>query len=156
MLYEFCRQERLEKDDEEKARVIKLAADLIRSYIKDLTDQTDTFFSFDDLNSSTMISLLPETLQFSIRSLCSHRSKPKDVKIAAIGQALIKLARPNTKLCPLLLALSAEMHHKRGGSEFVVQILYSMGFGSSTETVREVEKPLCFHDSSPGIVDFNE
>ena len=52
MLYEFCRQERLEKDDDEKARVIKLAVDLIRSYIKDLTDQTDTFFSFDYLNSS--------------------------------------------------------------------------------------------------------
>ena len=103
LLYEFCKQGRLEQDDDEKARVTKLAADLIRSYIKDLTNQTDTFFSFDNLNSSTMISLVPETLQFFIRSLCSHRSKPKDVKIAAFGQSLIKLARPTTKLCPLPL-----------------------------------------------------
>ena len=37
LLYEFYRQERKEQDDDEKARVI-------RSDIKDLTDQTDTFF----------------------------------------------------------------------------------------------------------------
>ena len=44
LLYEFYRQGRLEQDDDQKARVIKLAADLIRSDIKDLTDQTDTLF----------------------------------------------------------------------------------------------------------------
>ena len=37
LLYEFYRQGRLEKGDDEKARVIKLAAELIRSDIKDLT-----------------------------------------------------------------------------------------------------------------------
>ena len=156
LFYEFYRQGRLEQDDDEKARVIKLAVDLIRSDIKDLTDQTDTFFSFDNLNSSTMLSFVPETLQFVIHSLCPPRSKPKDVKIAAIGQAVINLARPNTILCPLLLAFAAEVHHKSGGSEFVVQLLHSMGFGSSIEKVHELEKSLCFRDSSPSIVDFNE
>ena len=37
LLYEFYRHGRLEQDDDEKARVIKLAAELIRSDIKDLT-----------------------------------------------------------------------------------------------------------------------
>ena len=78
------------------------------------------------------------------------------MKIAAIGQALIKLARPNTILCPLLLAFAAEMHNKSGGSEFVVQLLHTIGFGPSIEKVRELEKSLCFHDSSPSIVDFVE
>ena len=78
------------------------------------------------------------------------------MKITAIGQALINLARPSTILCPLLLAFAAKMHHKSGGSEFVVQQLHSMGFGFSIEKVRELEKSFCFHDSSPGIVDFNE
>ena len=44
LLYEFYRQGRLEQTDDEKARVIKLAADVTRSDIKDLTDQTDIFF----------------------------------------------------------------------------------------------------------------
>ena len=129
---------------------------MIKSDVKDLTDQINTFFSFDDLNSLTMLSFVPETQRFFIRSLCPPRSKPKDVKIAAIGQALINLARPSTILCPLLLAFAAKMHHKSGGSEFVVQQLHSMGFGFSIEKVRELEKSFCFHDSSPGIVDFNE
>ena len=133
LLYEFYRQERKEQDDDEKARVI-------RSDIKDLTDQTDTFFSFDDLNSPTMLSFVPETLQFFIRSLCSPRSKPKDVKIAAISQALIKLVRPNTIVCSLLLEFSAEMHHKSGDSESVVQLLHSIDFDSSIEKVPKLEK----------------
>ena len=103
-----------------------------------------------------MLSFVPETLHFFFRSLCPPQSKPKDVKIAAIGQALIKLARPNTILCLLLLAFAAEIHHKSGGSEFVVQLLHSMGFGSSIEKVGELEKSLCFHGSSPSIVEFNE
>ena len=149
LLYEFYRQERKEQDDDEKARVI-------RSDIKDLTDQTDTFFLFDDLNSPTMLFFVPETLQFFIRSLCSPRSKPKDVKIAAISQALIKLMRPNTIVCPLLLEFAAEMHHKSGDSESVVQLLHSIDFDSSIEKVPKLEKSLCFNDSSPSIVDFNE
>ena len=48
------------------------------------------------------------------------------------------------------------MHNKSGGSEFVVQILHSIAFGPSIEKVRELEKSLCFHDSSPSIVDFIE
>ena len=95
----------LEQDYDEKARVIKLAADLIRSDIKDLTDKTDTFFSFHYFSTSTMLFFVPETLQFFICSLCAPRSKPKDVKIAAIGQALIKFARPNTILCSWYLLL---------------------------------------------------
>ena len=79
-----------------------------------------------------MLSFVPETLQFFIYSLCPPREKSKDVKIAAISQALIKFARTNTILCPLLLAFPAETHHKRGGSEFVVQLLHGMGFGSSS------------------------
>ena len=103
-----------------------------------------------------MLSFVPGTLQFFTSSLCPPQLKPKDVKIAAIGQVLIKLPRPNTTLCPLLLAFAAEMHHKSGGSETVVQLLHSIGFGSSIEKVRELEKSLCFHDSSSSIVDFNE
>ena len=67
---EFYRYGRLEQDDDKKARAIKLAADLIRSDIKDLTAQTHTFFSFDNLNSWTMLSFVPEPLQFFIHSLC--------------------------------------------------------------------------------------
>ena len=78
------------------------------------------------------------------------------MKIAAISQALIKLVRPNTIVCPLLLEFAAEIHHKSGDSESVVQLLHSIDFDSSIEKVPKLEKSLCFNDSSPSIVDFNE
>ena len=52
LLYEFYRQRELEQDDDQKVRIIKLAADLIRSDIKDLTDKIDIFFSFGHFNNA--------------------------------------------------------------------------------------------------------
>ena len=138
------------------ARVTKLSADLTRADIKDLTDQTDIFFSFDDLNSSTMLFFVPQTLQFFICQLFSPQSKPTNVKIAAICQALLKLTKSKTIFFHLLLAFAAKMHHKSGGYEFAVQLLHIMGFGFSNEKIRKLEKSFCFHDSSPNIVDLNE
>ena len=47
-----------------------------------------------------------------------------DMTLAAIGQSIIQLARPNTILCPLQITLGVEVHHKTG-SEFVVELLRS-------------------------------
>lgn len=44
--------------------------------------------------------------------------KLKNVKVSAIGQSLIQIARPSTILC-------------KCGSEFVVELLHAFGFGSS-------------------------
>ena len=94
-----------------------------------------------------MVSYVPDVLKCFIQSLIPRCSNAKDVKIAAIGQALIQLARPNTILCPLLLALAVETHHK-SGSEFVMELLHAFGFGSSIAKVREFEKSLYSHDPS--------
>ena len=91
LLYEFYRQNRLENDENEKLSVIKLAADLIRSDIQELDCDKETYFSFNDLNDSTMVSYVPDVLKCFIRSLIPRRSNPKDIKIAAIGQALTSL-----------------------------------------------------------------
>ena len=49
LLYEFYRQNQLENENE-KLRVIKLAADLIRLDIQELDCDKETYFSFNDLN----------------------------------------------------------------------------------------------------------
>ena len=148
LLYDFYRQSRLENDEDEKLRILKLAANLVKSDINEMVSDGDTYFKFNDLNNAPMASFVLETLRLFIDKMFPRRSKPDNFKIAAIGQAIMKTARPNSINCPLLLSLAVEMHHKSGGSEFVVDLLHATGLGSSIEKVREFEKSLRFHESS--------
>ena len=96
LLYDFYRRNRLENDDEDKLRITKLAAELIRSNIQEINYDKQSYFCLNDLSISTMLSYIPESLQYFIQNLFSNRSKIKDVKVAASGQPLIQIARPNT------------------------------------------------------------
>ena len=100
LLYDFYRRNRLENDDEDKLRITKLAAELIRSNIQEINYDKQSYFCLNDLSISTMLSFIPESLQYFIQNLLSNRSKIKDVKVAASGQPLIQIARPNTVFCP--------------------------------------------------------
>lgn len=100
LLYDFYRRNRLENDDEDKLRITKLAAELIRSNIQEINYDKQSYFCLNDLSISTMLSYIPESLQYFIQNLFSNRSKIKDVKVAASGQPLIQIARPNTVFCP--------------------------------------------------------
>ena len=100
LLYDFYRRNRLENDDEDKLRITKLAAELIRSNIQEINYDKQSYFCLNDLSISTMLSFIPESLQYFIQNLFSNRSKIKDVKVAASGQPLIQIARPNTVFCP--------------------------------------------------------
>ena len=100
LLYDFYRRNRLENDDEDKLRITKLAAELIRSNIQEINYDKQSYFCLNDLSISTMLSFIPESLQYFIQNLFSNRSKIKDVKVAASGQSLIQIARPNTVFCP--------------------------------------------------------
>ena len=99
LLYDFYRRNRLE-NDEDKLRITKLAAELIRSNIQEINYDKQSYFCLNDLSISTMLSFIPESLQYFIQNLFSNRSKIKDVKVAASGQPLIQIARPNTVFCP--------------------------------------------------------
>ena len=100
LLYDFYRRNRLENDDEDKLRITKLAAELIRSNIQEINYDKQSYFCLNDLSISTMLSYILESLQYFIQNLFSNRSKIKDVKVAASGQPLIQIARPNTVFCP--------------------------------------------------------
>ena len=73
MLYDFYRQSRLENDEDEKLRILKLAADLVKSDINETVSDGDTYFKFNDLNNATMASFVPETLRLFIEKMFPRR-----------------------------------------------------------------------------------
>ena len=92
---------------EESLRVIKTAAKLIRSDIRDW-DYNNLFYpSTEDLQSPECTkSWLPEYLSYFLDELFDD-----EIKQSSIGQCIVKAVRPRSVLPPLLFGIGVEMDH---------------------------------------------
>lgn len=62
--------------------------------------------------------------------------KKQDLKVVAIGQAIVQAARPRAILAPVQIGLGIQMHH-HFGSKHLIQTLNKLGFCSSyTEVLK--------------------
>ena len=65
--------------------------------------------------------------------------KNVDVKMAAIGQAIIQATRPRVILSPLQLGLGVQLHH-HFASKFLIDTLHKHGFCCSYSEVKQFER----------------
>ncbi|CAH3149612.1 unnamed protein product, partial [Porites lobata] len=121
----------------DKIRVIKAAADLIKTDIKS-KDISKRFYPLPGEISSLdeNCAFLPETLYLFLRTIFNEKSAER--KIASIGQAIIQAARPRVLIAPLQIGLAVQMHHHYG-SKFLIDSLNSHGFCSSYTEVKKFE-----------------
>ena len=121
----------------DKIRVIKAAADLIKTDIKS-KDISKSFYPLPGEISSLdeNCAFLPETLYLFLRTIFNEKSAER--KIASIGQAIIQAARPRVLIAPLQIGLAVQMHHHYG-SKFLIDSLNSHGFCSSYTEVKKFE-----------------
>ena len=66
------------------------------------------------------------------------RKKNTELKIAALGQALMQSARPNLLLSPIQLGLGVAIHHI-SGSRKIVDLLHKVGYFLSYEEIKLFE-----------------
>ena len=66
------------------------------------------------------------------------RKKNTELKIAALGQALMQSARPNLLLSPIQLGLGVAIHHI-SGSRKIVDLLHKVGYSLSYEEIKLFE-----------------
>ena len=147
ILQKFYQEERAANTQEQKKRLIKLAADIIRSEINDIQHDKESYFSFKDLELDSATEFVPEALLMLLKNLSPRKAKGKDWQIvhASLGQAIVQMARPKTVIPPLQLSLGVEIHH-RTGSRFLVDLLHKFGFCSHYNTVMRFQKDCIFHD----------
>ena len=88
----------------DKIRVIKAAADLIKTDIKS-KDISKSFYPLPGEISSLdeNCAFLPETFYLFLRTIFNEKSAER--KIASIGQAIIQAARPTVLIAPLQIGL---------------------------------------------------
>ena len=107
--------------------------------IKSMHSDLKNYFTLDSLTQEESFDFLPNSLKVFLLGLSYKRNIQREVKISAIGQALMKLVWPTDLICPLQVGLGVDVHY-RTGSEFLVQTLQKLGFTCTIDEVRRFEK----------------
>lgn len=109
ILYTFHSQKDTDPE-QEKANIIKTAAQLIMNDIKATKNSKDVYPSSVEMASSkAALEYIPDCLTTFLNII--FPGKDVDVKVASIGQAIIQAARPRVLMAPLQLGLGVQMHN---------------------------------------------
>ena len=108
----FCmtHSQRHKDPEQEKAQIIKTAAQLIKHDIKTIKQSKDVYPSNAEMASSkAALEYIPDCLNAFMKIMFA--GKDVDVKLASIGQAILQATRPRVLMAPLQIGLGAQMHH---------------------------------------------
>ena len=109
----------------------------MKAEIGDIKTDNKIFAEIENLSIKDSLNFLPDFLRLFLQTLIVH--KDSDLKIAAIGQAIIQASRPRSVQCPLQLALGIQLHSQYA-SHKLIESLHSMGLCCSFKTARKFEK----------------
>ena len=117
-----------ETDDSIMEKIVKDAARLIASEIRQMPCTTSEYPAVDEM--SVQSDVVPPLLRLFIDSLVRS-----EVKQSSLAQALIQAARPQTCIMPLLFGTGVELDHEFR-SEFLLKHLSRLGFSVSYDEVK--------------------
>ncbi|KAK3105999.1 hypothetical protein FSP39_010552 [Pinctada imbricata] len=136
VLNEFHSKQCNDNAEEEKMSIIKTSAKLIKTYIMCIDSSKSEYPSPADLDKEENIAFLPDSLRLFLRALFSENDCL--VKVASVGQAIMRATRPRPIIAPLQMSLGIQMHH-HFGSILLLDTLNSLGFASSYTEVQKFE-----------------
>ena len=119
-----------ENRHDEATRIIKMAAKIIRSDIRDSRYDSSVYpstYLINDVQAGK--NWLPATLKLFLEEVIKS-----EVKQASIGQCIVRAAKPRSSVPPLLFGLAVEMDHVFG-SKWLVNELFRLGYAISYDDV---------------------
>lgn len=143
-------QERKECQENEALNIIKTAAKLIKNDIKHCSTCKEEFYPSVDTDVKCHLNFLPQSLKQLLLEIFTGKN---DLKVASIGQAIMKAARPRVLNAPLQMGLAVQLHHNFA-SRFLVDSLYRFGFCSSYNEVQAHNMSAAV-DQGTDIPDYN-
>lgn len=132
--------------NDERMRVVKAAAEIIREDIRSKVYSLDKYPS-PDMFLSSVNEDIPDSLQLMLDTITSpvkirkedgERKGKTRKKLQAIAHSLISATRPRSFTSPILLGVGTMLYRKYG-SRHLVDVLSAMGFSSSYSEVRKFE-----------------
>lgn len=124
---------RAHDDDEERKRIVKLAADLIRSEIREKVYDRSCYPSPQNFIQNVQDEI-PELLQFFVSEMVSPKHQNiKDntsVKCESISHSIMAAVRPNSFTSSLHLAVGSYVYQKTA-SKLLIELLSKLGMSVS-------------------------
>ena len=130
--------------DEEKIRIIKTAATLIKAELREMSSDPSLYPSVDDARRTDWI---PE----SMRLFLSHFTNSK-LKIESIGQCIVKAALPRSVIPPILFALAVELDLVFG-SKWLIDQTNKLGFSESYYEVTRFKQGVVISEDVDELID---
>ena len=138
VINEFYWKPRQTSNEEEKERIIKTAAKLLKDDIKNIDVSSDFYPASTEMAEvEKALDFIPDTVKIFLRNM--FVGQDVDLKIASIGQAIMQAVRPRVLIAPLQIGLGIQMH-LHFASKFLIETLNAHGFCSSYKTVSNYEK----------------
>ena len=137
--------------EEEKFRIVKLAAKIISAEIKALNVNKDAYpseNSIADLEEGKRF--MPETLQAFLRTIIKSPLKQN-----SIGQCMVYANRPMSSLPPVVFGVGVETAHVMG-SRWLVDQLARLGFSISYEEVTRYKQSILQTEQVENIIPENQ
>ena len=111
-------------------RIVLAAAKIIKVQIGEMSYSMDFYPSNDNIHDvDASCHWLPSILQMFLQPVVKST-----VKRAAIGQCLVRAARPRSVIPPLLFGLGVELDHI-SGSKWLIMELFRLGYSISYDEV---------------------
>ena len=137
LLDHFYHEKRRESHEEEKLRIVNLAAQIIKQDIIKLGCKImDMYPNVDELEIDSLLGHLPESLRSLLIKVIG---KKEEYKVAAIGQSIMQSAKNTALMMPFSLYLGVHLHN-RFGSRYLIDKLSQFGFCSGYKEVLRFEK----------------
>lgn len=147
-LHDQWYRERMESISDDRARIVKTAAEILRQDIRGMVYDCQEYVPADK-NFMTGNNI-PSTLSTFLQTLIANKnseSKITQTRIAAIGQAIVSACRPRCFVSPILLSVGVYVH-RHFASKQLIQMLSSLGFSVNMAEVKRYEYSAMAHKST--------
>lgn len=146
ILQNFYYLDKTDNEESEKIKLIRAAAKIIKSDIKGLPAQKESYMTAKQISSGEQLKgSLPNSLMVFLDEI--FVGTDISFKVLAIGNSIVQAARPRALICPLQLGLAVQLdHHFK--SRFLIDTLHSHGFCSSYAEVQKFKRCASVHDES--------
>lgn len=128
-------------DQEERLRIVRTAAEIVREDIRSKVYDTTSYPPSNDFLQN-LTDDVPESLDLFLKGVVSKNRKgdaaAQDKKCVPIAHAIIAATRPRSFLSPLQLALALFLY-RRFGSKNLVSMVSNLGFCASYKQAQALE-----------------
>lgn len=137
ILHDEWYSQRKKNMENERLRVVEMAAEIIRQDIRGAPIDLSNYPSIDDMGDGGT-NIIPQSLNVLINNIVQGRGKKgadKTRSVTTICHSVMSASRPRSFLSPLQLGLSVHLHSKYG-SRHLIDLLHSISLCASyNETV---------------------